>query len=119
MDPDAAVVRAHLVRHYATRHGLTQLDPHLAYLSGRDKPVGVRAFRVLDAAPYRVKTVAQWVSRDAAGTLEIKQRGTPVVPDELRKQLRSAMSGDTAAGYTLVIARIGDKPWAFWCSAAP
>jgi hypothetical protein len=66
-----------------------------------------------------VKTLAQWVSRDAAGTLEIKQRGTPVVPDQLRKQLRSAMSGDTAAGYTLVVARIGDKPWAFWCSAAP
>ena len=74
---------------------------------------------MLDAAPYRVKTVAHWVGRDGAGTLEIKQRGTSVVPDELRKQLRPAMSRNTAVGFTLIVARIGDVPWAFWCSAAP
>ncbi len=34
VDPDPAVVRAHLVRHYAARHGLVLLDPHLAYLTG-------------------------------------------------------------------------------------
>ncbi len=119
IDPDAAVVRAHLVRHYAARHGLTQLDPHLAYLCGPVRPIGVRGFRVLDAAPYRVRTVADWARREAAGTLEIKQRGTSVVPDELRKQLRPAMSRNTAVGFTLIVARIGDLPWAFWCSAAP
>ena len=117
VDPDAAVVRAHLVRHYAARHGLTQLDPHLAYLTGPAAPSGVRGFQVLDAAPYSIPTVAGWIRRDRAGTLEIKQRGTPVVPDELRKRLRPAMTRDTAAGFTLVVARIGDAPWAFWCRA--
>ena len=34
VDPDGAVVRAGLVRHYAARHGLWQLDAHIAYLSG-------------------------------------------------------------------------------------
>ena len=32
VDPDGAVVRAGLVRHYGARHGLWQLDPDIAYL---------------------------------------------------------------------------------------
>lgn len=117
VDPDAAVVRAHLVRHYAARHGLTQLDPQLAYLVGPDRPAGIRAFRVLDAAPFTQAVVAGWLRRDGTGALEIKQRGTSVVPDELRVRLRPAMSKDTAVGFTLVVARIGNQPWAFWCRA--
>ena len=117
VDPDAAVVRAHLVRQFAARHGLTQLDPHLAYLTGPVPPPGMRSFRVLDAAPFAVPTVAGWIRRDGAGTVEIKQRGTPVVPDELRQRLRPALSRDTTVAYTLVVARIGDRPWAFWCLA--
>ena len=119
VDPDPAVVRAHLVRHYAARHGLTQLDPHLAYLTGSAAPPDSRAFLVLDVAPYKIPTVTGWVKRDGAGTLEIKQRGTPVVPDELRRRLRPTMTRDTTVGFTLILARIGDRPWAFWCRAAP
>lgn len=119
VDPDAAVVRAHLVRHYAARHDLTQLDPHLAYLTGPVPPVGVRGFRVLDAAPYTERTVAGWIRRDGVGTVEIKQRGTPVLPDELRKRLRPALTRHTAEARTLVVARLGSGPWAFWCLAAP
>ena len=119
VDPDPAVVRAHLVRQYAARHGLSRLDPHLAYLAGGQRPAGTRAFRVLDQAPYTPAIVSDWITRDGTGTLEIKQRGTPVVPDELRGRLRPAMSRDTTVAHTLVVARIGDRPWAFWCLAAP
>ncbi|WP_420124227.1 THUMP-like domain-containing protein [Nakamurella sp.] len=117
IDPDPAVVRAHLVRHWAARHGLWLLDPHLAYLTGPAVPPGVRGFRILDHAPYRERTVAQWARRDGVGTLEIKQRGTPVVPDELRRRLRPALTGPTRQAATLVIARIGRRPDAFWCRA--
>jgi len=117
IDPDPAMVRAHLVRHYATRHGLVLLDPHLAYLTGPRPPPGIRAFRVLDAAPYRERTVADWARRDGIGTLEIKQRGTPVIPDELRARLRPALRGPTSVAATLVIARVGSRPQAFWCRA--
>jgi hypothetical protein len=117
IDPDAAVVRAHLVRHYAARHGLSLLDPHLAYLTGPAVPPGVRGFRVLDAAPYREKTVAGWARRDRIGTLEIKQRGTPLIPDDLRRRLRPALTGPTTAAATLVVARIGRDAQAFWCRA--
>jgi len=117
VDPDAAVVRAHLVRHYAARQGLSLVDPHLAYLAGLVVPQGVRGFRVLDAAPYRERTVADWARRDGIGTLEIKQRGTPVIPDDLRRRLRPALTGPTTAAATLVVARIGDDAQAFWCRA--
>ncbi|HEY5247947.1 MAG TPA: hypothetical protein VIJ15_05765, partial [Dermatophilaceae bacterium] len=109
IDPDSAVVRAHLVRHYATRHGLVLLDPHLAYLTGPRPPPRIRAFRVLDAAPYRERTVADWARRDGVGTLEIKQRGTPVIPDELRARLRPALRGPRSVAATLVIARVGQS----------
>ncbi len=117
VDPDPAVVRAHLVRQYAARHGLWQLDSHLAYLTGPSVPAGARGFRVLDQAAYRERTVAQWVRRDGIGTLEIKQRGTPIVPDELRRRLRPALGGPTREAATLVVARIGRQAQAFWCRA--
>ncbi len=115
VDPDPAVVRSHLVRQYAARHGLRLLDPHLAYLFGPVAPQGVRAFQVLEVAPYRERTVAGWARRDRVGTLEIKQRGTPVIPDDLRKRLRPALTGPTSTAATLVIARIGRDAQALWC----
>ena len=51
VDPDGAVVRAGLVRHYAARHGLWQMDERIAYLTGDTPPPGVRAFRVLEHGP--------------------------------------------------------------------
>jgi len=103
------------VQHYAARCGLRLLDPHLAYLAGPVAPVGVRSFLVLDTAPYRERVVAQWARRDRIGTLEIKQRGTPLIPDDLRRRLRPALKGPTTATATLVVARIGSGPHAFWC----
>ena len=51
------------------------------------------------------------------GTLEIKQRGTPLIPDDLRRRLRPALTGPTTAAATLVVARIGRDAQAFWCRA--
>jgi hypothetical protein len=113
VEPDAAVIRAHLVQQYAARHGLTRLDEHLAYLTGDEPPAGMRAFEILDAAPFAEKTVREWLRRDEVGTLEIKQRGTPVIPDELRRRLKP--SGDTRRARTLIVARIGRSTRAFWC----
>ena len=72
---------------------------------------------MLDSAPYRERTVADWARRDGIGTLEIKQRGTPVIPDELRARLRPALRGPRSVAATLVIARVGRQPQAFWCRA--
>ena len=103
IDPDGAVVRAGLVRHYAARHGLWQLDPEIAYLSGDQLPDGVRGFEVLDELGFSEKRLRQALSAHDAGALEILARGVDIDPDALRKRLK--LRGSTAA--SVVITRIG------------
>jgi len=115
VDPDGAVVRAGLVRQYATRHGLGQLDPRIAYLTGDTRPADTRAFEVLDHGRYTEKALRAMLRRHDVGALEILVRGLPVVPDELRRRLKPA--GSIPA--TVVLTRIGDTPTAFLCRAHP
>ena len=111
VDPDGAVVRAGLVRHYAARHGLGQLDPRIAYLTGDVPPPGVRAFRVVAQGKYREKELRRELRRHEVGRLEILVRGVDVDPDALRLRLKP--SGPAAA--TVVLTRIGATPVAFLC----
>ncbi|TCJ99371.1 THUMP-like domain-containing protein [Nocardia alba] len=113
VDPDGAVVRAGLVRHYAAKHGLWQLDPQIAYLTGDSVPPGMRGFRVEDRFELREKTLRQELARRDCGSLEILIRGVDVDPDALRKKLKQR--GSTP--YTLVITRIGRAGVVFLCRA--
>ena len=88
VDPDGAVVRAGLVRHYAARHGLWQLDPDIAYLSGDRLPDGVRGFEVLEQLPFSERHLRQALSARGVGAVEILVRGVDVDPDALRPRLR-------------------------------
>lgn len=103
VDPDGAVVRAGLVRHYAARHRLWQLDPHIAYLSGNDVPKGVRGFEVLDQLPFDERRLRQTLSALDCGALEILVRGVDVEPAELRRRL--ALRGSQSLA--VVITRVG------------
>jgi hypothetical protein len=103
VDPDGAVVRAGLVRHYAARHTLWQLDPHIAYLSGDQLPTGVRGFEVLQQLPFDERRLRQALSALDGGALEILVRGVDVDPTALRRRL--ALRGSQAL--TVVITRVG------------
>lgn len=103
VDPDGAVVRAGLVRHYGARHGLWQLDADIAYLSGDRLPAGVRGFEVLDALAFDERRLRQALSALDCGVVEILVRGVRVDPDVLRRRLR--LRGGRAL--SVVIARIG------------
>ncbi|SEH87366.1 hypothetical protein SAMN04489835_5138 [Mycolicibacterium rutilum] len=103
VDPDGAVVRAGLVRHWAARHGLWQLDPDIAYLSGDRLPDGVRGFEVLEELPFSERRLRQALSARDTGAVEILVRGVDVDPDALRPRLR--LRGSQQA--SVVIARIG------------
>ncbi|WP_328656329.1 THUMP-like domain-containing protein [Nocardia salmonicida] len=113
IDPDGAVVRAGLVRHYAAKHGLWQLDPQIAYLTGDTVPTGMRGFRIEGRFELREKTLRQELARRDCGSLEILIRGVDVDPDALRKKLKQR--GSTP--YTLVITRIGRAGVVFLCRA--
>jgi hypothetical protein len=103
VDPDGAVVRAGLVRHYAVRHGLWQLDPEIAYLSGDRLPPGVRGFEVLEELSYSERRLRQALSARDVGAAEILVRGVDVDPDALRQRMR--LRG--AHAVSVVITRLG------------
>lgn len=119
VDPDGAVVRAGLVRHYGARHGLWQLDPDIAYLTGDRLPDGVRGFEIIDQLVFREKPLRQALSALDCGPLEILVRGVDVDPDALRRRLRP--SG--AVSLTLVIMRMGtgsaSRAAVFVCRPSP
>ncbi|OBA59386.1 SAM-dependent methyltransferase [Mycobacterium sp. 1100029.7] len=103
VDPDGAVVRAGLVRHYGARHGLWQLDPDIAYLSGEQLPPGVRGFEVLEQLDFDERPLRRALTALDCGVLEILVRGLRVDPDALRRRLRPR--GTQAL--SVVLARIG------------
>lgn len=130
VDPDGAIVRAGLVRQYAARHGLWQLDPHIAYLTGDELPAGVRGFEVVEEVP--LKKARSALVGLGAKSVEILVRGVDVDPDELRKKWKlkkgnaggnggasGAGAADTA--YSVMVTRIGEggaaKAVAFICRA--
>lgn len=113
VDPDGAVVRAGLVRHFAARHGLGQLDPRIAYLTGEDPPPGIRAFRVLQQVRYGDKHLRAALRQHDVGRLEILVRGLDVDPDALRRRLKPR--GEQRA--TLVLTRVGENAVGYLCRA--
>ena len=113
VDPDGAVVRAGLVRHYAARHDLAQLDPRIAYLTGDAPPPGVRAFEVIEHGKYTEKALRATLRRRGVGRLEILVRGLAVEPDMLRRRLK--LAGTESA--TVVLTRIDHTPTAILCRA--
>lgn len=112
IDPDGAVVRAGLVRHYAAKHALWQLDPRIAYLTGDTVPEGVRGFRVLHRMDFKDKPLRAELHRRDCGPLEILTRGVDIDPDALRARIKPKGSRP----HTLVITRIGRTPTVFLCA---
>lgn len=111
VDPDGAVVRAGLVRHYAHAHGLRQLDPQIAYLTGDTVPAGERGFRVIERLPVAEKALRGALAARGCGSLEVLVRGLDVDPDRLRKRLK--LKGTEP--YALILTRIGRQGVAFLC----
>lgn len=115
-DVDGAIVRAGLVRHVAHQHGLWQLDPRIAYLTGERVPEGVtglRAFEVEEQVP--VKKLKGTLQSRGAARVEILVRGVNVDPDQLRKKLKLKGGGGPNVAWSVVITRVGSTATAFVC----
>jgi THUMP domain-containing protein len=115
IDPDGAVVRAGLVRHYGARHGLWQLDPDIAYLSGDRLPDNVRGFEVLEELAYSERRLRQALSARDAGALEILVRGVDIDPDALRARLRLRGTQPVSVVITRLGSGAASRATAFIC----
>ena len=90
MEPDGAVVRAHLVAQAAHQVGGWLLDETIAYVAAEARiptPYGAW-FEVLEVLPFGLKPLRERLRAHDAGMLVVKKRGTAVEPDVLRKQLK-------------------------------
>jgi SAM-dependent methyltransferase len=90
LEPDGAVIRAHLVAELAAQVGGRLLDETIAYLTAEQvvpTPFG-RWYDVLEVLPFSLKGVRERLRALDVGTVVIKKRGTAVEPEAFRKQLR-------------------------------
>ena len=90
LEPDGAVVRAHLVAEAAELVGGWLLDATIAYVSA-DAPVPTpfgRWYAVQEVMPFSLKRLRARLRELDAGPLVVKKRGTAVEPEQLRRQLR-------------------------------
>ena len=115
IDPDGAVVRAGLVRHYAARHGLWQLDPKIAYLSGDRLPPATRGFEVLDNIPFGERRLRLALAEMDCGAAEILVRGVDVDPAQLRPRLKLRGTRSLSVVITRIGAGSGARARAFVC----
>jgi hypothetical protein len=103
-EPDAAVLAAKLEGSLARKHGMSAIAGGVAYFTADELIAdgALTAFEVLETMPYDVKRVKAWLSQRRFGRLEVKKRGVPLEPEQVRRNLQN--SGEEAA--TILLARI-------------
>jgi hypothetical protein len=116
LDPNPAVTRAGLVEDLARTLGgdAAKIDPLIAFLT-LDRPVETpfaRTLRVLESAPWNEKQFARRLRDLGIGAVDIRRRGLAGDVDQIRRRLK--LAGKDRA--TLVITRVGDKPWGVICT---
>ena len=117
LEPDGAVVRAHLVAQVAERVGGWLLDATIAYVAA-DAPVPTpfgRWYEVLETLPFSLKPLRERLRAHDAGPLVVKKRGTAVEPEVLRRQLKLTGSREV----TVVLTRSAGRQVAMVVRPAP
>lgn len=117
VEPDAAVIRAHLVGELARRYDLRGIDPALAYLVGEKAPDTTLAasFHVIEVGAWSLSSTRQRLRAHDIGRVDIKTRGFAAAPEELAKRLN--LSGKKSA--ILFVTRIREKPMYVLCTRHP
>lgn len=107
-EPDAAILRAGLVTSLGVELDACQLDPDIAYLTGRNYSATpfARAWRVLDWFPFQLKRLRAYLHERHVGEVVVKKRASPLEPDALIHSLR--LQGDQKR--TLFLTHLQGKP---------
>ena len=116
IEPDPAVIRAHLLPQIGAEFDAALLDRRFAYLTAdrfAPTPFAV-GYPVLEALPYHPKNVQARLLALKRRVTAIKKRGVEIDPAALRKRLPGDQSSADAA--VLVLARQGEKILALICA---
>ena len=105
-EPDAALIRSHLIGELALELKLHIFANEIAYLTGNeelDSP-WLKGYRVLDNLVFDRKKLKSYLRERNVGILEIKKRGADITPEQLRREL--APKGPNSL--TLIVTRVSD-----------
>ena len=116
LEPDPAIVRAGLIAELCAMTGAAVLDERVAYLTADDPGPAplVRPYEILRSLPFSLKAVRAALREFEIGRVEVKKRASAADVPTLLRQLQSPHPGTG----TVILTRIGEKPWAFVCRAA-
>ena len=114
-EPDNAVIRSHLLGQLAEQIGAQIFSPEIAYLTAsvEIKSPWLKGYRVLENLTFDRKKLKSYLREKGIGILEIKKRGSDIVPEQLRKELQP--KGKGAA--TLIVTRVGDAHRVLVCES--
>src|SRR5205085_6882832 len=86
-EPNAAVVRAHLIAEMAALIRGTQVDSQIAYLTGDERVLSpfATAYPVLEWLPFSAKRIQARLKALGRRVVAIKRRGVPLEPEALAR----------------------------------
>jgi hypothetical protein len=113
IEPHGALIRTgHLASFFAERHWMLFAE-QIAYGVAPTKPsesTFYQAFEILEAMPFHYARLRELITSYHWGSgTEIKKRGFPETPEEIRKHLKLPSGGDSGV---LICTRRGDQHWA-------
>lgn len=109
LEPDPAVIRAHLIAALCERVRGRTTSPGLAYVTTDERPQTpfARAWHVQDVLPADVRGLRAALRAKGVGSVEIRTRGLDLDPARLRRDLRLRGAGAPAH---LAVTRVQGRP---------
>lgn len=115
-EPDPAIIRAGAIASLAKAQQLRPVSAQIAYLTGVDPIFSpfLSGFRIQEVLKPRPKIVQAALRSHGIGRVEIKKRGTSLVPEEYRRQLH--LDSSLPGSATLISTPLAGKPHILLCS---
>lgn len=103
-EPDASIIRSHLVGDIAISLELNIFSNEIAYLSSNEEVHSpwLKGYEVLENLVFDRKKLKAYLREKNIGVLEIKKRGADITPEQLRRELDP--KGTESA--TLIVTRV-------------
>lgn len=113
-EPDPAVIRAGAFAELCTQLEAHLFDQQIAYLvsSAHKAHPLTQAFQIEEILPFGLKQLNRRLQARQIQTVEIKKRGAPIEPEQMRARLKTVSSGRDAV---IIFTRRGDERLILLC----